>query len=397
MSVASSTDASQTTTAWGAASGSERECATEGTQTHARGAGERCRGAPALRLKSCNVSGAAAAAPRPGIMRKEGPAECGPEAGLTALPHLKGLNLHDGRAPLDGLQVCPPPPTPLLLGSPESDSGLWRLQSNALRSNAPWSNGLWSNARRAQDYVAQQQQQQRQSKAPSPSPSIETLMELQARAAPALCPAPSLCACTGSGPCHRRRLRALACYVHWRAEYTGLVPVNYAKITSNAWVPLQRILDEQYKKLVQQGAVGFSSPGSLRPERFRGINSPATAEMRRLTMESALAGQVYSRARARARPPPPRPRAPAPCAPAAQRPGPDARVTEPPALRTQAGDDFSGPPREGASSAVERPPNPDPTKWSPAAAAAAAAGSPAPQSVRMGNSPPKHGAPPPSY
>jgi hypothetical protein len=50
----------------------------------------------------------------------------------------------------------------------------------------------------------------------------------------------------------------------------------------------------------------------------------------------------------------------------------------------------------GATSSRERPPNPDPTKWSPdARGAGGGAATPAvqaPQSVRMGNSPPKHGA-----
>uniref|UniRef100_A0A7S4PEK9 Uncharacterized protein n=1 Tax=Guillardia theta TaxID=55529 RepID=A0A7S4PEK9_GUITH len=96
---------------------------------------------------------------------------------------------------------------------------------------------------------------------------------------------------------------------------------------------LQKILDDHYKKLWQSGSyAGNSLYRQGTPIRFDGINSPATAEMLRLTMESQ--GQSLDELR--------------------QTP--------------------------------ERPPNPDPTKWSPNACFNAEV----PGSIRMGNSPPKH-------
>jgi len=114
---------------------------------------------------------------------------------------------------------------------------------------------------------------------------------------------------------------------------------------------LQRILDEQYKKLVQAGSLAPGPQGNVlrpHPTRFDGINSPATAEMRRLTMESALSNGTEDILQ---------------------------RVT----------------PQEA------RPPNPDPSKRSPGGQQLSPGAihpfrgpeTHLPQSVRMGNSPPK--------
>jgi len=107
---------------------------------------------------------------------------------------------------------------------------------------------------------------------------------------------------------------------------------------------LKRILDHHYTKLFQAG----------NPAAAHGINSPATAEMQRLSMESSLAAEDGQ------------------------------RVVDAETGRTP-----------------ERPPNPDPTKWSPGAAGAVGKPQPpprpvetsgfeVPRNIRMGNSPPKH-------
>jgi len=107
---------------------------------------------------------------------------------------------------------------------------------------------------------------------------------------------------------------------------------------------LKRILDHHYTKLFHSGNLTAA----------HGINSPATAEMQRLSMESSLAAEDGQ------------------------------RVVDAETGRTP-----------------ERPPNPDPTKWSPGAAGAIAkpqsaprpvgtSGFEIPRNIRMGNSPPKH-------
>ena len=112
---------------------------------------------------------------------------------------------------------------------------------------------------------------------------------------------------------------------------------------------LKRILDHHYAKLYQAGALRGAY----------GIDSPTAAEMQRLTMESLLGAEDGHRVV-------------------------DAETGATP----------------------DRPPNPDPTKWSPGVVAAAVGGLPPPppppqttetasgldipRNVRMGNSPPKH-------
>jgi len=121
---------------------------------------------------------------------------------------------------------------------------------------------------------------------------------------------------------------------------------------------LQRILDEQYRKLEQSHGSLTSTILNPSATRYDGINSPATAEMRSLTM--CALGTMS-------------------------------------ALSLRADEDATQ-----RSSPPERPPNPDPTKRSPMCSQLSpqgvaiglqgwrgAGGEEQPRSVRMGNSPPK--------